>query len=52
MAEGKTSREAMRRLKPQVAKKLWRTMRDDYQLSRELADLDPNPAAKFRAQLG
>lgn len=36
MAEGKTSREAMRCLKRQVAKKLWRTMRDDYQLSREL----------------
>ncbi|SDD25856.1 IS110 family transposase [Rhodococcus tukisamuensis] len=29
MAEGKTSREAMRCLKRQVAKRLWRTMRDD-----------------------
>ncbi len=29
MAEGKTSREAMRCLKQQVAKRLWRTMRDD-----------------------
>ncbi|RDI35538.1 transposase IS116/IS110/IS902 family protein [Rhodococcus sp. AG1013] len=33
MAEGKTSREAMRCLKRQVAKRLWRTMRDD-QLAR------------------
>lgn len=32
MAEGKTSREAMRCLKRQVAKRLWRTMRDDAQL--------------------
>ncbi|MBE7195706.1 MAG: IS110 family transposase [Gordonia polyisoprenivorans] len=31
MAEGKTSREAMRCLKRQVAKRLWRTMRDDAQ---------------------
>lgn len=31
MAEGKTSREAMRCLKRQVAKRLWRTMRDDSQ---------------------
>lgn len=29
MAEGKTSREAMRCLKQQVTKRLWRTMRDD-----------------------
>ncbi len=29
MAEGKTSREPMRCLKRQVAKRLWRTMRDD-----------------------
>ncbi|MDH6283902.1 transposase [Rhodococcus sp. LBL1] len=33
MAEGKASREAMRCLKRQVAKRLWRTMRDD-QLAR------------------
>ncbi|GAB2654702.1 hypothetical protein ABI214_24940 [Prescottella soli] len=33
MAEGKTSREAMHCLKRQVAKRLWRTMRDD-QLAR------------------
>ena len=31
MAEGKTSREAMRCLKRQVAKRLWRTMRDDFE---------------------
>ncbi|MGC5258281.1 IS110 family transposase [Gordonia sp. DT218] len=30
MSEGKTSREAMRCLKRQVAKRLWRTMRDDH----------------------
>ena len=31
MAEGKSSREAMRCLKRQVAKRLWRTMRDDFE---------------------
>lgn len=40
MAEGKTSREAMRCLKRQVAKRLWRTMRDDTasQLSWKVAE--------------
>lgn len=31
MAEGKSSREAMRCLKRQVAKRLWRTMRDNFE---------------------
>ena len=37
MAEGKTSREAMRCLKRQVAKRLWRTMRNDFEQRLTLA---------------
>ena len=46
MAEGKTSREAMRSLKRQIAELLWRTMRDDFEQRLAM------PSARTRANRG